>query len=692
MFLERGWYEFDEETQQEWDWNIWWRNARFRTSDYDKIMPWQRINHYPRSTMITKKDGLARNLKRMRGVYGTNIYNFSPTAFNLPHDYTRFVTEYTKQKEKQKELGNKTDMYWICKPADMSRGRGIFVFKDLSDLTYDCTAVVQRYISHPYLIGGYKFDLRIYVSVPSYHPLRIYIHEEGLVRFSTDKYDLDKLGNLFSHLTNTSINKHSPMYGADKDQIGSGCKWTITQLRHYFRQENINDRALWLKIINIIILTLIMQHSQVPPAENCYELYGFDIIIDENLKPWLLEVNFSPAMGCDSHVDIQVKKPLLHDMLDMLEFKAEDCKRGGLAHRRNMINKSRTYDTDRFRYGKKYQTTNKGRKFPHISSGGSSCGSSDRPCSSGGSDEETDEPKPVPVLPGYGLPSVQVPRSSETSRRDSKRRSKSTDPFKSNFEDWRSQPQSTVLSRKCTKSTTDTSEESAQDSSQSVAVAYTKKRSTIPSFNIVDTCASVEKLSVNESNNKSPSRLVFSDKERIYESMHTAKVTTTENAYNNFLNPILRGTRGSSAPSNASNVNVPLKEKNTSSQQHRRHHIKEENIKADSYGDENDRSDSKPLRQREISNRKLATATPLHKNYQSGLSSRSNPKFVERYGGFYLVFPFNDATRKCAVASTLDLRTVVVESYKALQQALHSKEKSFTPLWTTLSQLNDSSS
>ena len=242
------------------------------------------------------------------------------------------------------------------------------------------------------------------------------------------------------------------------------------------------------------------------------------------------------------------------------------------------------------------------------------------------------------------------------------------------------------------KSTTDTTEESVKNSSQSGAVPDTKKRNTIPSFNIVDTCASVEKLSVNELNNKSPSRLVFSDKERTYESMHTEKVTITENAYNNFLNPNLDGTRGASAPSKVSNINVPLKEKNNSSQQHRRHHITEKNIKINSHGNDNDLSDSKQLRHREISNRKPATPSPLHKNYQSGLSSRLNPKFVNKYGGFYLVFPFNDTTQKCAVASTLDLRTVVAESFKALQQALQSKEKTVTPLWTTLSQLNESSS
>lgn len=443
MFLERGWAEFDEDEQEEHDWNLWWKTSRFRINEHDQVMPWQRLNHYPVSHAITKKDFLARNLKRMKTVYGNN-YNFSPVAFNLPNDYTKFVSEYTR-------LYDKGIMYWICKPADMSRGRGIFIFKDLSELQYDCNAVVQQYIPNPLLISGYKFDLRIYVLVSSFHPLNIYIYNEGLVRFSTEKFDLSSLKNKYSHLTNTSINKNSPSYATDKERVGPGCKWTLTQFRHYLHQLGVDDTPLFGKIINIVILTILIQAQTAPKVDHCFELYGFDIIIDDHWKPWLLEVNFSPAMSFDCHTDLCVKKPLIHDLCDVLKFTEKDKERGGLDYQsernkaqemndtlyRSYIPQSYKSTTRRnsLKAGNKKQPLKKqssSHKLPSISPGvgGASPRSTSTVVGSGSPRSIQDLTKAmnnnnircsqlpagtpdqvVKLIPGCGLPSVQQPHN-----------------------------------------------------------------------------------------------------------------------------------------------------------------------------------------------------------------------------------------------------------------------------------------
>ncbi|XP_056261570.1 probable tubulin polyglutamylase TTLL2 [Seriola aureovittata] len=322
VLLERGWEEFDEEEREEGDWNLYWRSSAFRNSEYHSLLPWQRLNHHPKTLGITRKDCLERNLRRMRSTFGSSLYDFSPTVFILPNDYTRFLAEYNRLRQTRGP-----SLYWICKPVDLSRGRGIFIFEAMKDLVYDCSVIVQRYISNPLLISGYKFDLRIYVCVKSFHPLTVYIHQEGLVRFATEKYNLSSLQNLFAHLTNTSINKFGPFYKTEKGRVGQGCKWTMSKFRHFLQSQDINERLLWQKINNIVTLTLLTIAPSVPSCPNCVELFGFDILIDIKFKPWLLEVNYSPALTLDCQADITVKKGLISDLIDLMNYTSIDSLR-----------------------------------------------------------------------------------------------------------------------------------------------------------------------------------------------------------------------------------------------------------------------------------------------------------------------------------------------------------------------------
>ena len=56
----------------------------------------------------------------------------------------------------------------------------------------------------------------------------------------------------------------------------------------------------------------------------CFEILGFDILLDRKLKPWILEVNHSPSFHTDSDLDKEIKEGLLYDALNMLHVKASD--------------------------------------------------------------------------------------------------------------------------------------------------------------------------------------------------------------------------------------------------------------------------------------------------------------------------------------------------------------------------------
>ena len=52
-------------------------------------------------------------------------------------------------------------------------------------------------------------------------------------------------------------------------------------------------------------------------SSNCFELFGFDVLIDSELEPWLLEVNLTPALSCDSPLDQKIKANCVANLLSL---------------------------------------------------------------------------------------------------------------------------------------------------------------------------------------------------------------------------------------------------------------------------------------------------------------------------------------------------------------------------------------
>lgn len=168
-------------------WNLLWTWTKPQV-DLKKLIIFQRINHFINNKHISRKDMLKKSLDRVRtkNAHANKLFDIQPPTFVLPKEYSQFVQAFMRERDLN---GHKL---WILKPAARSRGRGISLINDYSNLTFDQAMVVQKYVSNPLLLDGYKFDLRIYVLVTSIHPLEVFIYKEGFARVSTEPYCLDE--------------------------------------------------------------------------------------------------------------------------------------------------------------------------------------------------------------------------------------------------------------------------------------------------------------------------------------------------------------------------------------------------------------------------------------------------------------------------------------------------------------------
>jgi tubulin polyglutamylase TTLL9 len=172
---------------------------------------------------------------------------------------------------------------------------------------------------NPLLIGGKKFDLRIYVLVTQYQPLTVYLYREGFGRFTHQRYssNLDDLSNTFMHLTNVAIQKTSEKYD---DKLGG--KWDLRGMKLFLMSKYGADKVneAYILINDLIIKSLLSVQRTIMNDKHCFELYGFDVLLDDNLKPWLIEINASPSMTANTPTDYETKLGLLEDVFTVLDL------------------------------------------------------------------------------------------------------------------------------------------------------------------------------------------------------------------------------------------------------------------------------------------------------------------------------------------------------------------------------------
>ncbi|CAN0166910.1 unnamed protein product, partial [Discosporangium mesarthrocarpum] len=240
----------------------------------------------------------------------------------------------------------RSESVFIIKPDAGCQGRGIFLTKKIESVTeLPGKSVAQRYLTNPLLIDGYKFDLRLYVLVTSVDPMRVFLFNDGLVRICTEPFQVptkDNINNMCMHLTNYSVNKGNSKFTSDEAGEG-GFKRSIKWFRKWLTDEGHDSDLVWARLADACAKTLITavpklrreyrslnvtlpMNSSSPsasvaaqaPSSTCFTIIGMDLMIDDKLEPWIIEINHLPSFRQVTEMDYRIKKALITDTLRLL--------------------------------------------------------------------------------------------------------------------------------------------------------------------------------------------------------------------------------------------------------------------------------------------------------------------------------------------------------------------------------------
>ncbi len=159
--------------------------------------------------------------------------------------------------------------------------------------------IVQEEVPNMMLHDGCKTTMRMYVCIADG---RVYLYDDGYVYLYKVKYDRDRLDlTIHNDIFNVRYEPFSqqPYYDAVLPKLRSICKQTVTPFLR-------------------------------GPKKDRFRILGIDFILDESLKPYLIEVNSYPNLNYDGC--IVVKKQMVYDFVTMYvlpKLQKTPIKRGG---------------------------------------------------------------------------------------------------------------------------------------------------------------------------------------------------------------------------------------------------------------------------------------------------------------------------------------------------------------------------
>jgi tubulin polyglutamylase TTLL5 len=272
---------------------------------------------------LTAKNHLAKTIEdaraRLQGSRVADAYRCFPETFVLPGDYPRL----------RRAARLHPEALWIRKPVGSARGIGVELVEDLDELETGDGYLVQEYLARPHLLDGHKYTLRLYVLLTSVDPLLVYLFEEGFCKRASRPFSIagEHLGDRFRHLTNPDVLRDDP------EVPTSSLNMTLGQFRQRLQSDGIDDEALWRRLHRLIWATINAAREPMAAwiapvrrqSRKSFELFGFDVLIDSDCDPWLIECNLSPSLQVEAEAqsgpardEAEIKKRVVLESLSLV--------------------------------------------------------------------------------------------------------------------------------------------------------------------------------------------------------------------------------------------------------------------------------------------------------------------------------------------------------------------------------------
>ncbi|CAO3695287.1 unnamed protein product [Umbelopsis ramanniana] len=256
-------------------------------SDWDKLKPNQRISQVPNESCLTYKNNLAQLLSQTYGQV-----SWFPQTYNLINQLPAFVGDYLQRSRSLED----SDNLWITKPWNYARGMDIGIAESLPQAVRQretaTPKIVQEYVDKPLLYHDRKFDLRYIVLLQQTQPMIACVYNMFWIRLANKKYDMHNLDDYEKHFTVMNYSNyqmtqiHYQEFIKNIEKEHKGLKWADVQ----------KDINVAIKDVLSAACTQEQPLGMSGPSTEFkpFAVYGFDVMVTSDLKPKIIEVNFSP--------------------------------------------------------------------------------------------------------------------------------------------------------------------------------------------------------------------------------------------------------------------------------------------------------------------------------------------------------------------------------------------------------------